>query len=116
MNLAIVLLKRGDTLISQVDELDYEPKCHLVRPHTFSGNTKLTLSSWPEGSDDTDILISSEELLTVVEPTEKLRKAYMTKTGITEEDLKPTEKPVILKENNIPSVAEDDYEPEFIEE
>lgn len=114
MNLAIVLLKRGDTLISQVDELDYEPKCHLVKPHTFSGKTKLTLSSWPEHSDDTDILISSEELLTVVEPTEQLRKAYMTKVGITEKDLNAKPKPVILTEDSIPS--EDDYEPEYIEE
>ncbi len=119
MNLSLVLLKTGHILISQSDELDYEPKVHLVQPHTISGKTKVTLTRWPEFTDDEHILLRSEDLLTVCEPTEEIRKAYLKKIGKTEKELTSTPKPVILNEEEIqpdPSSDEyDDYEPSYQE-
>ena len=117
MNLSLLILKRGDTLIALCEQLDYEPACHLVKPHTISGKTKLTFTKWPEYSGDDHILINTEELLTVIEPSVEVREAYMKKIGITEEDLKPKAKPVILnEEDETPTqIEEDDYEPEYLE-
>ena len=118
MNLSLILLKQGLTLIAQTEELDYEPKCHISKAFTVSGKTKLTLTPWPEYTEDEHILIHSDNLLTVCEPTEALRKAYMTKTKLTLEDLKPKPQRAILNEEDQlpPPPVEDEYEPDYIEE
>ena len=121
MNLLLFLLKSNQTLISLSDELDYEPKCHLMQPHEVTGKTKITLTPWPQHTEDTDILLSSDSLLTVVEPTKKLADAYLKKIGKTYEDLKPKDNKVLLTEDeNVPQAAvppedEDEYEPYYME-
>lgn len=117
MNLSLILLKQGLTLIAQTDEMEYEPKVHLLKPFTVSGKTKLTLTRWPENTEDDHILLHSDNLLTVCEPTKALRQAYMTKTKLTEADLKPKPERVILnEEETLPPPPEDEYEPRYVEE
>ena len=118
MDLSMVILKTGQALVSQIEELEWEPKVHLFQPYLVSGKTKLTLTPWPEYVDDEHILLHSDTLLTVGTPTTKVRKAYLDKVGKVEEDLKPQPKPVILNEEDAlsPLDDEDDYEPEYIEE
>ena len=117
MNLALILLKTGQSLVSQIEELEYEPKVHLLQPYLVSGKTKLTLTTWPDYVVDEHILLHSDTLLTVGEPTSKIKKAYLDKVGKTEEELKPKPQPVILNEEEQLSELEDDgYEPEYIEE
>ena len=118
MQLSLVMLKTGQTLVSQIEELDYEPKVHLYQPYLVSGKTKLTLTPWPEHVIDEHILLTSDTLLTAGEPTLKVKKAYLDKIGKTEEDLKPKPQPVILNEEEefSPLDDTDDYEPEYIEE
>lgn len=121
MNLLLFLLKSNQTLISLSDELDYEPKCHLMQPHEVTGKTKISLTPWPPHTEETDILLSSDTLLTVVEPTKKLADAYLKKIGKTYEDLKPKDNKVLLTEDeNVPQAAvppedEDEYEPYYME-
>lgn len=80
-----------------------------------SGKTKLTLTRWPEYTRDEHILLHSDALLTVCEPTPAVREAYLKKTGLTEEDLKVPEAPVTLDEDE--TVPEgDEYEPRYYEE
>ncbi len=117
MDLSIVLLKTGQTLVSQIEELDYEPKVHLYQPYLVSGKTKLTLTRWPEYVVDEHVLLHSDSLLTAGQPQDKVAKAYLTKVGKTEADLKQETKPVILTEDDLPTLEEDDdYEPEYLEE
>jgi len=118
MDLSTLVLKTGQVLVSQIEELDYEPKVHLIRPHLISGKTKLVLRPWPEYIEDEHILLGSDSLLTVGTPTPKVRKAYLDKIGKTEEDLKPKSKPVILNEEEqlSPLDEDDEYEPEYVEE
>ena len=120
MNLLLFLLKSNQTLISLSEELDYEPKCHLMQPHEVTGKTKVTLTPWPPHTEDTDILLSSDNLLTVVEPTKKLADAYLKKIGKTYEDLKPKDEKVLLNEDEtVPQPAmppeDDEYEPYYVE-
>ena len=92
-----------------------------MQPHEVTGKTKITLTPWPPHTEDTDILLSSDNLLTVVEPTKKLADAYLKKIGKTYEDLKPKDNKVLLTEDeNVPQVAvppedEDEYEPFYME-
>lgn len=116
MNLAVILLKTGQSLVSQIEELEYEPKVHLFQPYLVSGKTKVTLTPWPDYVVDEHILLNSDTLLTAGEPTVKIKKAYLDKVGKTEEDLKPKPQPVILnEEEQAPELEDDDYEPEYIE-
>jgi len=115
MNITLVLLKTGVTVVAQTEQLEYEPSCHLIQPMTISGDTKITLKSWPPHSSDEHILLRSEDLLTVCEPTEALVKSYLKKIGKTLEDLKTEPNQVILNEEQEPDF-DDDYEPRYIEE
>lgn len=116
MNLALILLQTGETLVAQTEQLEYEPQVHMFRPYLVTGKDKIVLSPWPYHAKDQHILLHSTSLLTICDPSEKLRSAYMTKAKLTEEDLKPKPVPVILsEEENIPDLL-DDYEPQYLEE
>jgi len=117
---SLIVLKSGLTLVSESDQLDYEPSCHLIDPMTFSGTTKVTLKAWPEHSGESHILLRSEDLLTVCEPSEALLKAYLKKTGkvLTKESKEVTienEAPTPPEYGDMPS-DDDEYEPHYIED
>jgi len=120
MNLLLVMLKTGQTLVSLSEELDYEPKCHLIQPYEITGKTKLILTPWPPHTDEENILLHSDSLLTVIEPTEAIANQYLKKIGKTMEDIKPKDNRVLLNEEenvpDLPPVPEDEYEPQYIEE
>ena len=118
MNLLLVLLKTGQTLVSLSEELEYEPKCHLIEPHEVTGKTKITLTPWPHHTDEKNILLHSDSLLTVVEPTLTLANQYLKKIGKTMEDLQTKSTKVQLNEEDlIPDPPnEDGYEPYYLEE
>ena len=119
MNIGLFILKNGMTLVSESDQLDYEPSCHLTDPMTFSGTSKLTLKVWPEHSGDTHVLLRSEDLLTVCEPSERLLAAYLKKTGKsltdkTEEVILENEAPTPPQYGDMPD--DDEYEPHYVED
>ena len=123
MSLSLIILKGSETiLVAQTEQLEYEPKVHLINPHVVSGTTNVVLKPWPSYTDDTHILFNSESLLTVCDPSEKVRAAYMKKCNLKEEDLLPKEsEPVMLTEENATTLQQgtydegDDYEPSYIE-
>ena len=117
MNVVLIILKNGTVLVSESEGLEFEPKVHLTKPYTVSGKAKLVLSPWPGYTDDTHILLRSDDLLTVCEPQEKLLEAYAKKLGKTLDDLIGAPPPVIMSEE--PEYQEpqfeDDYEPNYVE-
>ena len=117
MELQLLILASGEQLIAYVDELPEEPSCHLYRPHTIGGKTKLTLTPWPLHSNDDHILFMSTSLLTVCSPDEKVSTAYTAK--VKAPTVQP--KPVQLNEdeqvpNEFLDAIDADYEPRYIEE
>lgn len=118
MSIALFLLKQGTTLVAQSEQLEAEPKVHLLSPYAVSGKTKITLTEWPDYSEDDHILLHSDSLLTVCEPSPKVKQAYLDKLGTTEEVLNSATKPVILTEEDNPDPILDDeeYEPRYVEE
>ena len=104
--------------MSLTEQLEYEPSVHLLNPHVVSGKTKITLTSWPDYTDDKHILLKSESLLTICEPSAEVRLAYLKKMKLTEQDLMPKPQRTILQEEEtIPEPQyEDEYEPQYVEE
>lgn len=116
MNLSLLILKSGEYIITQSEELVEEPRCHLIEPHSVSGNTKLTLTPWPKYTNDKHILLRSDDLLTVCEPTDKMIQSYLNMIGKTIEDFNTQKEPdkVLLQEGE--GVPEgDEYEPRYQE-
>ena len=74
METMVVILKSGIHLISQVEQLDDEPNCHLQDPYLIRDDG--TLEPWPRYTSDTDVLLYSETLATIVEPTSEIKKKY----------------------------------------
>ena len=114
-SLAVIVLKTGEYLISETDQLEYEPKVHLISPYLLGGKTKLTLSRWPLHTDDEHVLLHSDSVLTVVEPKEDIVKLYLAKVGKEIETFTSEPQPVTLTEDY--QIQDDDeYEPRYIEE
>ena len=74
METMLVILRTGLTLISQVEQMEEEPSCHLNKPYLVRDDG--TLEPWPRYSNDDDVLLYSESLATMVEPTDDIRKKY----------------------------------------
>lgn len=93
-----------------------EPKCHLIEPHTVSGDEKVTLTPWPKYTNDKHILLRSDDLLTVCEPTDEMIQSYLNMIGKTLEDFKKEQEPeqILLQEDEMVP-EEDDYEPRYQE-
>jgi hypothetical protein len=83
-----------------------------------SGTTKLSLKPWPEYTEEHHVLLHSDSLLTVCEPSPAVRAAYLKKVGLTEEDFKPKEDDKVLlnEDEQLPQDTwADDYEPNYTE-
>ncbi len=119
-SIALLVLKTGQSLVSQTDELDHEPRVHCTCPYLVGGKTKVTLTPWPDYTEEDHILLRSEDLLTVCEPSPEVTEAYLKKLGKTLEDFKKEPKRVILNEEDNPHPildgTDDEYEPLYRED
>ena len=75
----IIVLVNGDTLISAVEEvaaLDIgDPNCKMISPYKIVGKE---MSPWlGDLTDDVDIMICSDKILTLVEPHKSLVDSYL---------------------------------------
>ena len=75
----IIVLVNGDTLISAVEEvaaLDIgDPNCKMISPYRIVGKE---MSPWlGDLTDDVDIMICSDKILSLVEPHKSLVDAYL---------------------------------------
>jgi len=75
----IIVLVNGDTLISAVEEvaaLDIgDPNCKMISPYKIVGKE---MSPWlGDVTDDVDIMICSDKILSLVEPHKSLVDSYL---------------------------------------
>ena len=77
-NLKILILLNNQTVISEIDEVTSElgePDCKLTEP--FIINDDGTLSPWLlDITNQNTFMISSDKILTLVDPNSKLVKKY----------------------------------------
>ena len=77
-NLQILILTNDQRILTQVEEVQSElggPDCKLTEP--FIINDDGTLSPWLlEVTNQNTFMISSDKILTLIEPNSKLTKKY----------------------------------------
>tara|TARA_B100001094_G_scaffold278789_1_gene288548 strand:- start:876 stop:1106 length:231 start_codon:yes stop_codon:yes gene_type:complete len=74
----LIILRSGIQLISKVEQLEEEPNCHLQDPYLIRDDG--TLEPWPSYTDDTDILLYSDTLATIVNASSSMKTKYKTVT------------------------------------
>ena len=106
MSIKLALLKSGETIISDAKELIAEDKvCGYLfdKPHKVeyakpiflsedinappSGELQVTLSPWIVITSESQIPVSTDWVVTIVEPMETIKEMYIERVGKnTEED------------------------------
>ena len=74
MQIALIILKSGVNIVCMAEQLEEEPSCHMEHPYLIKDDG--TLEPWPRYTNDTDILLYSETIATIVEPDDEIRKKY----------------------------------------
>ena len=83
MEIKLILLKNGDYLISQLQEMEMEPSVFLSNPMQIMDDDQLI--SYPKHTNQKDILLYSDMLATIVEPTTGLLAKYIEQLPNEEE-------------------------------
>ena len=105
MTVKLIVLKSGESIVSDVKEGFYEDKlvCYVLeKPCTVSVNgtykildeedggsrVSISLQSWPSLSKDTTIEIIPDWIVTIVDPKDELKTMYETQVlGINENEI-----------------------------
>lgn len=75
MEIKLILLKNGTYLISQLEEMEMEPSVFLSYPMEVMDDEVLI--RYPKHTNQTDLLLYSDMLATIVEPTTGLLAKYI---------------------------------------
>lgn len=77
----LLLLVNDLKIISEIEDIGSnigEPDCKLINPYVVEGET---LTPWmKEYTEEKELMISSDKILTLVEPKEQLLKDYLKLT------------------------------------
>jgi len=77
-----LLLKVDTILITEIIEVGSElgePDCKLINPYEFF--TVDDMKPWPEITNQTELMIHSDSILTIVDPKPEIIKKYLELTA-----------------------------------
>ena len=77
-----LLLDVDNVLISEVVEVDAElgdPNCKLINPYQFFSIDDM--KPWPKATNQTELMIRSEDILTMADPTPEVIEKYLELTA-----------------------------------
>ena len=80
-NVKCLLLKVDTVLITEIVEIGSElgePDCKLINPYQFLSIDDMR--PWPEVTNQTELMIHSDSILTIVEPTPEIVAKYLELT------------------------------------
>jgi len=81
-NIKCLLLKIDTVLITEIIEVGSElgePDCKLINPYEFLSVDNMI--PWPEITNQTEIMIHSDSILTIVDPTPEIIQKYLELTA-----------------------------------
>ena len=81
-NIKCLLLKVDTVLITEIVEVGSElgePDCKLINPYEFLSVDDMI--PWPEITNQTEIMIHSDSILTIVDPTPEIIEKYLELTA-----------------------------------
>ena len=77
-----LLLNVDNVVISEVIEVDAdigEPNCKLINP--FRIDLEGNLTPWPDVTDQREMMIQSDSILTIVDPKKEIIEKYLELTN-----------------------------------
>jgi len=77
-----LLMDVDNVIISEVVEVDAQlgdPNCRLISPYLF--NSIDDMIPWPKATNQRELMIRSEDILTIADPTEEVIAKYLELTG-----------------------------------
>lgn len=77
-----LLLKVDTIIVTEIIEISAdigEPDCKLVNPYEV--NDEYELVPWPEVTDQRELMIHSDSILTIVDPKEEIIEKYLKLTA-----------------------------------
>jgi hypothetical protein len=77
-----LLLKIDSVIVTEIVEVGSElgePDCKLINP--FRIDAEGSLIPWPEVTDQRELMIHSDSILTIVDPKEEIVKKYLELTA-----------------------------------
>ena len=80
-NIQILILKNEQILISEVTSVTQEigePDCKLIKPYLFESIDNM--KPWPKATDQTELMIRSDSILTIADPTKSVIDRYLELT------------------------------------
>ncbi len=81
-NVKCLLLKVDTVLITEIIEVGSEigePDCKLINPYEFFDVD--TMKPWPEITNQSELMIHSDSILTIVDPTPEIAEKYLQLTS-----------------------------------
>ena len=81
-NVKCLLLKVDIILITEIIEVGSEigePDCKLINPYEFLDVNNM--KPWPEITNQSELMIHSDSILTIVEPTPEIIEKYLELTS-----------------------------------
>ena len=76
-----LLLKVDNAVICEVEEIQAElgePDCKIKNPYQYDKDTGLT--PWPDFAGQTEMMLRSDDILTMVEPKQEIIDQYLELT------------------------------------
>ena len=83
----LILFKVDTVLITEIVELDAElgdPNCKLIKPLEWKknrDNDDYSLNVWIEATDQEELMVRSEDILTIADPTPEVIERYLELTS-----------------------------------
>ena len=77
-----LLMDVDNVIISEVVEVDAQlgdPNCRLIDPYLFVSLEDM--KPWPKATNQRELMIRSEDILTIADPTEEVIEKYLELTG-----------------------------------
>lgn len=76
-----LLMDVDNVIISEVVEVDAElgdPNCKLIKPYLFISED--VMEPWPRATNQTELMIRSEDILTIADPKPEIVEKYLKLT------------------------------------
>ena len=76
-----LLLDVDNVIISEVEEVGAEigePDCKLINPYLFESIDEM--KPWPKATDQTELMIRSDSILTIADPSKEVIAKYLELT------------------------------------
>jgi len=77
-----LLMDVDNVIISEVIEVDAalgDPNCKLINPYLFISEDDM--KPWPKATNQTELMIRSEDILTIADPKPEVIEKYLELTG-----------------------------------